>query len=520
MTWSPIVWSDASATSSTTTPAWTTLLDRARDLGASGAKTADVLFQLRDDRSPGALIRWCKRTHLAITWVRGNSAGMVSGSAEALGRALGVSIDNYELAGFGRFYAAHARPLVPPSLRGEVQAFGRISSLGQVHPEVPVTVPIVGLGPGGFIDAYDARPLWARNDFGQGETIVFFEVDGYSPSDLATYAAHFGLPPFADPLPHIGALDLKPEGESTMDLEAAHAIAPGARLVYVNLNAFSGGSSSPTSQFAQAFATVAKRYPAAIWSISLGQCETLFSPTDLNVVNGVVDHAERAGTSVFVASGDSGGLECLGASEVDPSVSPAGISFPGDLPNVTSVGGTTLDVTTGGDYAGETTWTEPLLSQGSTGGQSSVFRQPRWQRAPGVISSYSSGALCGAPGGSYCREAPDVAADANPITGAAVRFMGRWLTQGGTSLASPEWAAFTALADNYLTSLGDKRLGFANPLLYRLAAGSPPYPPFHEVTLGANDLYPATSGYNMVTGLGSPDVWNLVRDLADLVGRS
>lgn len=506
----------ARAAVSSSTSTWTTLLDHARDLGASSARTVDVLVRLRADRRPALLIRWAHGNRLATTWLPGERTAVVSGSPQALGRALGVAIDDYQLPGFGRFYAARTLPAVPPPLQGEIRAFGRISSLGRMHPEV---TPIVGLGPGGFVTSYDARPLWNRNDFGQGQTIVFFEVDGYSPTDLDTYAAHFGLPPFSDPLPHIGSLDLKPKGESDLDLEVAHAIAPEARLVYVNLDSFGGANASPTAQFAQAFASAAKQYPGAIWSISLGQCEALFSPTDLQAVNAVVARAERAGTSAFAASGDSGGLECLGASEVDPSISAEGISFPGDLPNVTSVGGTTLDVTSTGAYRSETTWTEPLLSQGSTGGQSSVFRQAAWERAPGVISAYSSGSTCGAPAGSYCREVPDVAADANPTTGAAIRFDGRWLTSGGTSLATPEWAAFTALLDTYLASQGDKPLGFFNPSLYMLAAGSPPYPPFHAVPLGANDFYPATPGYDMVTGLGTPDVWNLARDLQSLAGQ-
>src|SRR5689334_19105316 len=84
--------------------------------------------------------------------------------------------------------------------------------------------------------------------------------------------------------------------------------------------------------------------------------------------------------------------------------------------------------------------------------------------------------------GAYCREVPDVAADAAPQTGAAIRIHGRWLRSGGTSLATPVWAAITALMNQYLTAHGDGPAGFANPLLYRLARGSPPYRPFHEVT--------------------------------------
>ena len=381
-------------------------------------------------------------------------------------------------------------------------------------------VPVGGLGPGGFADAYDIRPLWGRGDLGQGQTIVFFEVDGYSPADLAAYASHFGLPPFADPLPHIGSLNLKPEGESTMDIEAAHGIAPAANLVYVNLTDFGGSKASAATQFRQAFSLVARDYPDAIWSISLGQCEDIFTSAAATAVDNAVRAAEQAGTSVFVASGDDGGLECLGVNQSDPRIPARGIAFPGDLPHATSVGGTTLQLSTVGRYLGEATWTEPLLSQGSTGGPSSLFPAPSWQQAPGISRSRPSGAVCGQPTGSYCREVPDVSADAASETGAAIRFSGKWVTEGGTSLAAPVWAAIMSLIDEYLGSKGDKPAGFVNPLLYRLARGSPRYPPFHDITVGTNDFYQAGPGYDMVTGLGSPDAWNVARDLAPMTGRS
>ena len=81
------------------------------------------------------------------------------------------------------------------------------------------------------------------------------------------------------------------------------------------------------------------------------------------------------------------------------------------------------------------------------------------------------------------------------------------------------WAALTSLIDQYLRGRGDAPVGFANPLLYRLASGSPPVPAIHDVTAGTNDFYPAGPGYDMVTGLGTPDAWNLARDLAPLTGR-
>ena len=112
-----------------------------------------------------------------------------------------------------------------------------------------------------------------------------------------------------------------------------------------------------------------------------------------------------------------------------------------------------------------------------------------------------------------------MAADAAPSSGAAVRVKGRWVSEGGTSLATPVWASMTALIDRYLRSRGDNPVGFANPVLYRLASHPPPLPALRDVTAGSNDFYPATPGYDMVTGLGSPDAWHLASDLGSLTGR-
>jgi kumamolisin len=505
-------------------PLWASLLARAHDLGPSRAATANVLVALRTARRPTALLDWAARRGLRATWFTGQPTALLAASPAILGRALGTRIDDFRLPGNpGRFYASARPGTVPAALGREVSALGRITSLGPVHtegaPGPESGIPVGGLGPGGFVDSYGMRPLWNNGDIGRGQTIVFVEVDGYSPADLAAYASRFGLPPFASPLPHLGPLNLKVEGESDMDMEVAHAIAPAANLVYVNLTAFGGSNASAASQFQQAFSTIIQDFPGAIWSLSLGQCEYLLSPADAAAVNHAVSAAEQSGTSVYVSSGDSGGMECLGVSQEDPQVPAEGVAFPGDLPQVTSVGGTTLGLTTAGRYLGETTWTEPLLSLGSTGGQSALFTQPSWQQAPGVVSSYSDGAICGHSAG-YCREVPDVSADAASATGAAVRVNGQWATNGGTSLAAPVWAAMTALIDQYLRSRGARPAGFANPLLYRLAQGGAQYPAFHDVTVGTNDFYPAGPGYDMVTGLGTPDAWNLARDLAPLTGRS
>jgi kumamolisin len=187
-----------------------------------------------------------------------------------------------------------------------------------------------------------------------------------------------------------------------------------------------------------------------------------------------------------------------------PQQSFVGVVVPADLPSVTGVGGTSLSTTANGNYVGETTWSEPLLSQGTGGGVSQVFAQPSWQTGSGT-GQYDP---------TKTRQVPDVSADADPASGATVVIDGQQQTGGGTSQAAPLWAGFTALLDQYLQQHGGHRVGFFNQTLYELADGSPQYKPFHDVIVGGNDLYPATSGYDMASGLGSPDVWNLARDLA------
>ena len=134
----------------------------------------------------------------------------------------------------------------------------------------------------------------------------------------------------------------------------------------------------------------------------------------------------------------------------------------------------------------------------------SAFARPAWQTGPGTGGQIDTG---------DGREVPDVSADADPTTGNFIIQNGKEQVGGGTSLAAPIWAGFTAIIDQYLKASHDPPVGFFNPALYDLANSSVPYPPFHDITEGGNDLYPATPGYDMVTGLGSPNVYNLARDL-------
>jgi kumamolisin len=113
------------------------------------------------------------------------------------------------------------------------------------------------------------------------------------------------------------------------------------------------------------------------------------------------------------------------------------------------------------------------------------------------------------------RLVPDVSADADPFTGVRIMFNQKTESGGGTSQAAPIWAALTALMNQYLIAHGGHAAGAMNPLLYQVSAGAA-RPAFHDITVAGNAVYMAAPGYDVVTGLGSPDVNNLVQDLLDI----
>jgi subtilase family serine protease len=210
----------------------------------------------------------------------------------------------------------------------------------------------------------------------------------------------------------------------------------------------------------------------------------------------------------------------------------AAVDDPSSQPYVTGVGGTSLAAL--GPPPSESVWNNggglsALLgtSAGASGGGiSSLWRMPVYQSdaqaSLDVINSGSAGTPCAASTG-YCREVPDVSADADPYTGYLMYYEGAWTGIGGTSAASPVWAATVALA-NASPACSGTTVGFANPALYR-AAGTPQYASyFHDITAGNNDFtgtnggkYAAGLGYDMASGLGTPIASTLAVTLCDTV---
>ena len=322
---------------------------------------------------------------------------------------------------------------------------------------------------------------------GTGQTIAI--VDAYdSPtisSDLAKFDAAYGLPapPSFTKLDQNGGTTYPWANanwglEIALDVEWAHAMAPGANLVLVEAN------SASTSDLMQAVKTAAGH--ASVVSMSWGGPE-FAGETQYDALFGT------PGVTFVTASGDSGGI--------------FGASFPSSSPNVVSVGGTTLNTNASGAWTSETAWSG-FLSQGSGGGVSRIEPLPSFQ-ASALGSQYAKG-----------RVSPDIAYNANPnsaffttYSGYAVYdsfFSGGWSIVGGTSAGSPQIAAMIAIADQGRALSSLPALSSHDTLagiLYANAATlnqSSPSPYFHDITVGFTAAGFAKPGYDRVTGLGSP----------------
>jgi kumamolisin len=449
------------------------------------------------------LIRWAGPESLAVEWSAGQRWAAVTGSPRNVDRSFHVVIDDYRSSSGSVVFAANRPAAVPRGICSEVAGVGTIHSF--VEPNT-LAVPQGGLSSVDLLRAYDALPLTSQGYNGQGETVVFFETGGFLSSDFNKFAAQEGLPSYN--LTVVGSSSGYSD-ETTMDIETVHEIARQAHLVFFNLLAITSASSD-AAVFAQAFLFAAKHWPGAIFSISLGECETntqVFNASDLVALNSTVMSIEAKGSTVFASSGDSGGLDCTPNADdgQPPESSFVGVLVPASLPAVTGTGGTSLTTDAAGNYVGETTWSESILSQGTGGGVSRYFSRPSWETGIGTGGQIDT---------DNHLEVPVVSADADPSTGNAVILNGQATMGGGTSLAAPIWAGMTAILDEYLKAHHDHPVGFFNPILFHLANSSVSYPPFHDITLGGNDFYLATPGYDMTTGLGSPNVYNLARDLA------
>ena len=377
---------------------------------------------------------------------------------------------------------------------------------------------------GGFTDdqissAYGLSGLYTSGgpggsaDLGAGQTVAILELEPYTLSDIQTYAQCYSVdgqainPQIAN-VPVDGGASGTQSGEAALDIENVIGLAPKANvLVYEGPNSGSG----PYDTFNAIISEHAARVVTASW----GQCEPLNGEQQSQAENTLFQQAAAEGMSIVSASGDDGAEDCF-----PESPTPA-VDDPASQPYVTGVGGTHLASI--GPRPSESVWNDGVTVGAGGGGVSSFWTMPSYQSAAPsslhVINSESTGSTCGASSG-YCREVPDVSADADPSTGYIIFWNGNgsadptqqegWQVVGGTSGAAPMWAALLALT-NASAACNGVAVGFANPALY-YAAGIAYSSDFNDVTSGNNDMtgsnfgqFAAGPGYDMASGLGSPN---------------
>ncbi len=497
--------------SSTIGGPYAALLASAVDLGPSRRADARLTVALRDSAHPSALMRWADGVGLGVRWHPGEDWAIVEGSADAVADAFDVPVHDYRGRRDEVFYASPSQPAVPEAVRDGVTDLGRILGFTP-HREArpgtfPLDVPRQGLTPTNLLTAYNADGLAARGFTGKGQTIVVYAFHGFDQKDLDDFTTMSGLPPL-EPVLLGGMPDDTNGAETVMDLQVAHAIAPDARKVVVNARpTLEGGRTY--ERIAEMFDEADREYPGAVWSLSIGWgCDALITATDLKPVQSALERAQSHGTAAFTASGDTAGLECKGGPNwsAPPGPDDVGLDAVASLPAMTSVGGTTLSTDAAGQWQAEQAWFDSPLSQGTSGGVSKLFPRPAWQR--GLDVERDSGKR-------KRRLTPDVSAAADPFTGVKIRFDGQDLVGAGTSQAAPIWAGLTALMNQYLIANGGRAVGAINPMLYRVASGANA-PGFRDVDLGANAVDLTGPGYDLVTGLGSPNVEALVDDFLDV----
>lgn len=485
------------------------LLAAATDLGPARGDRVQLTAQLREGSEPVHLDAWARSRGLSVRWQDGDGWAVVEGPPAAVARAFDLTVHDYRTrsgAEPGRvFYASPQQPRIPTAARSEVVGLGRI--LGYLPyrearpPMIPRDVPDGGLLPKQLLKAYNATPLVDAGYTGKGVTAVVFAFDGFDQQDMDSFAELFEVPPFTPEV--VGGMPEHRTGEATMDLQVIHAIAPDAKLVLVNARSSVEGDGG-FEKLARLLESVDRQYPGAIWSFSVGWgCDRLFTAADLAPVREALAAALRRGTTAFDATGDLAGLECKGGHNwADrPSPDDVGVDAVASMPEMTAVGGTRLSTAADGQWLAEQSWYDVPLTQGTAGGASRLYPRPAWQKVdPGA-------------GPPESRLIPDVSAVGDPFTGVKIVFRQQVLVGGGTSQSAPIWAGLAAIINDRFAAGGAAPLGFINPDLYRIA-GESTVQSFHDVRVGGNAVaLGGRAGYDMVTGLGTPNAAKLVKDI-------
>jgi kumamolisin len=357
-----------------------------------------------------------------------------------------------------------------------------------IDPDAVVPHSTTGSGPSASFLGSDMRAAYYGGTAltGAGQNLGLFEYEGTDLADLTTYFKNVGQ------TNNVPVTLLSTDGtstscvyksgcddtEQTLDMTQAIGMAPGlaSLVVYVGstdtaiISAMTSHSPLPTT---------------------IG-CSWGWTPADASTLDPYFERMSAQGQNFFAASGDSS------------TWSSKNEAWPADDANVVSVGGTDLITSgAGGAWASETAWTD------SGGGISpDKIGIPSWQQLAGVINSSNHGST------TY-RNGPDVSANANfTFYVCADQTTCTANEYGGTSFAAPMWAGYIALVNQQLAENGKATIGFINPAIYAENVTPSYATDFHDVTSGTSGSYSAVTGYDLVTGWGSPHGSGLINALA------
>jgi kumamolisin len=436
----------------------TVVLRRAEERPGVGADPEDVR----------AVEDFAHRYGLAVSGVDlpARSVGLV-GTVAQMNSAFRVNLGEYAV-GDATYRGREGSVHVPSDLAGRV-----VAVLGLDDRPQAVAHFLIAHAEG---KGYAPQQVAARYSFPstvdcRNETVAVIELGGgYRTADLSAYFTAQGLPePRVTAVSVDGAANAPgadADAEVMLDIEVIGALAPGVQIVvYFAPNTTRGFYDAIAAALHDA------RRPSVL-SISWGSAEPTWTDQALAAYDALFADAGPLGVTVYAAAGDDGSTDR----------NPPGdhVDFPASSPNVVGCGGTRLD------DSGEVVWNETASGHGATGGGVSVhFGLPAYQSDAGVPLNPH-----GAPG----RGVPDVAADADPLTGYQVRVNGEDIVVGGTSAVAPLWTGLTVLAN----VLGGSRAGAPHERLYANPDA------FVDITDGDNGSYRAGTGWDACTGLGSP----------------
>src|SRR5712691_3608980 len=364
--------------------------------------------------------------------------------------------------------------------------------------------------------AYGVEALTEQGFTGKGQTVIDIVSFG-SPTlqqDMNVFDQQFALPPITiSVIAPLGTVPFDPQNkdmagwaeETELDVQIIHAIAPDAGIVVMTSPVDETEGTIGLPEFMKLEQYAVSHHLGQIFSQSYVASEaTLMDSAGQQFVKTYTDFYKQIttqqGFTIVSGSGDNGATDWANIAATRLSPTPT-VNFPADVPWVTAVGGTTLTRTANG--YNESAWS------GSGGGISKFFSEPTFQQSmPQSVQSELAGH----------RGLPDIAADANPLTGMAFYINGQWRQVGGTSASTPLWAGIIAIANQ----VAGHPLGFINPGLYKMGISQNAQRDFRDITSGDNSVsqgtvqvqgFQAVPGWDAVTGWGAPQANQFIPDL-------